>query len=310
MKQTTRTAFALNLMEQLHCPVDSIAFSKLLENAYFLTGPYAEELDQMESAYMAQTIPAGDALKRLSEIAGETGVPNRAFFQLFYMNCAYDLHEMYRERGISEEIFLRSMDDMRCKLLECREVFGIWGNDTWDWPDGFFKLDRFALGRLQFEPRRFDRPDYHWNGITIRTEDPVLNMHIPSAGPFPRELRYDSYRRAYAFYPNIRCEGKYLPIKCSSWLLFPSHDEFLSKTSNIVDFLHDFDVFDAGTDDKPTASWRIFGRYHKEPFDKLPRNTALRRAYADWLASGHDSGWGRGLILFDGEKIVNNARGE
>ena len=64
MKQTTRTAFALNLMEQLHCPVDSIAFSKLLENAYFLTGPYAEELDQMESAYMAQTIPAGEAPER------------------------------------------------------------------------------------------------------------------------------------------------------------------------------------------------------------------------------------------------------
>lgn len=309
MKNKERVAFALNWMEQRRWPVDCIAYFKLLEQSYFLSGPYAEELDQLESAFMSGEMTGNDALTRVKAIAAEVQVPDRSFAQLFYMNCAADLDALYRERGINHDVYVRSMDDMLYKLLECREVFGIWGNDTGTWPDGFFRLDRFALGRLQFERRTLGKVDYHWNDITVHADDPVLNMHIPSAGPFPRELRYDSYRRAYQFFPDIRC-GKYLPIRCDSWLLFPAHDEFLNQNSNIVDFLHDFDLYESHESSNPSASWRIFGRYHKLPFDQLPRDTALRRAYAEWLCSGRGNGGGKGLILFDGEKIVNNARGE
>ena len=85
---------------------------------------------------------------------------------------------------------------------------------------------------------------------------------------------------------------------------------FLPQTSNILDFMRDFDIIEPRYSEQPYASWRIFGRYFEEPFDRLPRDTSLRKAYADWLAAGHNTGSGRGLILFDGEKIVNNARGE
>lgn len=308
MKHTERVGRALRLMEQLHFPTDSIGYLSLLERSYFLTGDYAEELDRLETSFMTRQLTGDQAILRLKEIAAAIGVPDRSLSELFYLNCAYDLEEVYHERNIDPDIFLRSMDDLRCKMLECREMHGVWGNDTGSWPDGFFRLERFGLGRLQFEIIPFEEPDYHWNGLTIRTRDPVLNVHIPSGGSFPRASRYDAYRRAYQFYSDFHwVGGRYLPINCISWLLYKKHEEFLPPTSNILDFIHDFDIF-ASYDERPVPPWRIFGKHCTNPPEHLPRDTSLRRAYADWLLTGHTCGYGRGMILFDGEKIVNNAR--
>lgn len=310
MKNRERVARAMKLMEQLHYPADSIGYFRLLEHTYFLDGIYADELDRLESAFMSRQINGEQAIHRLREIAADLDVPDRSVSELFYLNCAYDLEALYQERGIDHEIFLQSMDDMRCKMMECREMCGIWGNDTGSWPDGFFRLERFGLGRLQFEICPFEEPDYHWKDLTVRSEDLVLNVHIPSSGPFPRALRYDAYRRAYQFYSDFHwVGGRYLPINCMSWLLYEKHEEFLPESSNILDFMRDFDIF-ASYDERPKPSWRIFGKHCREPVQNLPRDTSLRRAYVDWLSTGHTCGYGRGMILFDGEKIVNNARGE
>ena len=271
----------------------SLAHIAMLETIGLLT---AEELEKLTAG--------------LKEIAAATGVPYQSFHQLLYLNCAGDLYALYRQRGLDDEIFYTTMYDLRCKLIECREVYGLWGNATDGWSDGFFKLDRFALGRLQYERRTCPHEDYVCGDVVLRQGEPVLNTHIPSAGPFPRALRYDSYRRAYEFYPEIRCGGKYLPIICDSWLLFPEHERFLPKSSNILDFMRDFDIIQSSYSEQPHAWWRIFGRYFNVPFDRLPRDTSLRRAYADWLVAGNNTGSGAGLLLFDGEKIVNNARGE
>ena len=309
-ERKTKIDFALDLMERLDFPADCIGYFRLLETSYFLTGPYAGELCSLQEAYMADSLPVDGALNRLKEIAAEIDVPYRSLYQLFYLNCACDLYALYRQRGISAVIFYTSITDLRCKLFYCRVVGGVGGNDTDGWSDGFFKLDRFALGRLQYEQRTFPHEDYVCGDAVLRQGDPVLNTHIPSAGPFPRALRYESYRRAYEFYPQIRCGGKYLPIICNSWLLFPDHEKFLPQTSNILDFMRDFDIIKSRYAEQPQASWRIFGRHFEDSFDTLPRDTSLRRAYADWLIAGNNTGSGHGLILFDGEKIVNNARGE
>ena len=51
-------------------------------------------------------------------------------------------------------------------------------------------------------------------------------------------------------------------------------------------------------------AWRIFGYESDLPFDQLPRDTTLRKAYADWLSAGNKGGSGFGLIAFDGDKIL------
>ncbi len=310
MDMTKRVEFAVELMKKLNFPSDAIGFFKLIESGYWLSGPYAEELQKMQADYMTGAIEKQPALERLVAIGAEAQIPHRSLHEVFYLNAAAELYEKYQERGIDEQIFYDSMSDLKWKLMECRELRGVWGNDTFGWSHGFFIMDRYALGRLQFEEREHNNDDYTFNGVTLKKGDPVLNMHIPSAGPFPRELRYASYRKAYDFYPNIRVGGKYLPIRCSSWLLNPDHDTYLDPNSNIVDFLHDFDVFESGWDELPGDLWRVLGHYITKPVDELPTDTSLRRNYVRLMKEVGKAGWGRGLILFDGEKIVNNKRGE
>ena len=73
---------------------------------------------------------------------------------------------------------------------------------------------------------------------------------------------------------------------------------------NIRKFLRDFELVYSVETDNFDDIWRVFGRYSKLPYNELPRDTALRKAYAEWLCSGHKSGVGLGLFAFDGEKII------
>ena len=91
---------------------------------------------------------------------------------------------------------------------------------------------------------------------------------------------------------------------CGSWLLYPRHREFLPEKSNILRFLDDFEIVSWAEKENFGDAWRVFGRYSELPVEQLPRDTSLRRAYADWLAAGNKTGDGYGLFLFDGEKIV------
>ena len=50
--------------------------------------------------------------------------------------------------------------------------------------------------------------------------------------------------------------------------------------------------------------WRIFGKDAGLPAEQLPRDTGLRRAYADWIQKGGNVGGGYGILFFDGEKII------
>ena len=54
----------------------------------------------------------------------------------------------------------------------------------------------------------------------------------------------------------------------------------------------------------------MFGHHITKPIDELPTDTSVRRNYVRLMKEVGKAGWGRGLILFDGEKIVNNKRGE
>ena len=78
-------------------------------------------------------------------------------------------------------------------------------------------------------------------------------------------------------------------------------------SSNIVSFMHDFDIiYSEETSDFDNA-WRIYGADGNKPADQLPRNTSIQRAYADWLQNGNKAGWGYGVFLFDGRRFVRRS---
>ena len=46
-------------------------------------------------------------------------------------------------------------------------------------------------------------------------------------------------------------------------------------------------------------------RQDKLPYNELPEDTSLKRAYKNWLIEKNETGGGVGVIVFDGEKIIN-----
>ena len=226
----------------------------------------------------------------------------------FLLNAAAaePLLALYREKGVDEEIYWNSMRDLKWKFHECMDRYNIPVSFVAHWFPRFFHMTRFALGRLQFEHTTFNADSYCACGVELKRGDDVINIHIPSAGPLTLESRMDAYRRAYRFF-KADFEGDIMPIVCHSWLLYPAHREFLPAHSNILSFMDDFDII-FQREEAPGAfgnNWRVFGAAADTPMENWPEDTSLRRAYLGWLRAGKPAGNGYGVILFDGENIVN-----
>ncbi len=246
------------------------------------------------------------ALERLTALAQTMGVNPYTMHMTFLVSCAEVTLLRYRERGIDEGIFWDTMDDFRCKLLECKECENVWGTFVASWNGGFFELNRFALGRFQFEYSEFNRdPVTLKDGTTLNKGDRVIGFHIPSSGvPLTDENRFASYKKAYEFFKD-EFNGGPVVFMCGSWLLYEGHREFLPKNLNILRFMDDFEIIESRDKENFDDAWRVFGRYADEKPENLPTDTSLRRAYAERLKAGKPTGYGVGLIVFDGEKILN-----
>lgn len=298
-----RTECLKHFTEQFAYPAE--ARDSLLRDYAAVCGDEAENarLEACIAAYEADgPFDYDAALETTKSIAGAVGVSPYAVDLLLFIFLSAHLRERYRQRGVADEIWRDSMLDLRYKLVECHDVYGVWGSFVASWFAGFFTLGRFALGRLQFEQIALGY-DFAQNGVSLRKGDRVLNVHIPSSGPLLPELCLDAYRRAYAFYPEL-CRGGILPIACSSWMLYPAHFSFLPPESRIRTFLSDFHIVSSSVLEDFSYGWRIFGAdADKAPCD-LPERTSLQRAYKRFLCGGGRPGCGEGLLLFDGEACV------
>lgn len=242
----------------------------------------------------------------LDAIALRFGENRYTVYFLFLLANTRWLRERYAAAGISDEIYYCSMDDLRCKLNECIECKGVPGTFVVTWFGRFFRVTRFGLGRFQYETIKFDYRDGFTSSSGYRVENgaTVLNMHIPSSGiSLTDGVRFDSYRRAREFYRGIFGDGPAV-FHCSSWLLYEKQREFLPAGSNILKFLGDFELIGGGDSDTFGNAWRVFGRWADLPPEMWPKDTSLRAAYADRILSGGKTGSGRGVLLFDGEKIL------
>ncbi|MBQ8551783.1 MAG: hypothetical protein IJ428_03105 [Clostridia bacterium] len=116
----------------------------------------------------------------------------------------------------------------------------------------------------------------------------------------------DSYQRAHAFF---KPEGGILPIICETWLLYGANRNIFANGTNLYDFMDDFDIFRSEDNDTPFPdAWRVFYKAYDGDTSVLPRETSLQREYIKWLDAGNKVGCGIGVILFDGERIINNKR--
>ena len=180
-------------------------------------------------------------LNELKDVSPSCGVHTYTLHMLFFIILSRKTRKIYEERGIAPEIFRASMMDLHWKLLECKKMFGIWGTSVADWQIWWFEVKRFALGRFQYELVPFE-DTYEKNGISLHPGDLVINVHIPSCGPLRREEYMQSYAMAADFFRDS-FEDRPVVFFCESWMLFPEHRLFLPKTSNILGFMQDYDIY-------------------------------------------------------------------
>ena len=152
----------------------------------------ADLLERTEKVYLVKE----DSSELRGRMAEALGVNIYTVDMLLLIYCAVGLREVYAERGYSEQLFLGVLTDLRCKLIECKNVHGIWGTFVFSWFYRFYNCTRFMLGRLQYETTEY-KHDYK---DVIREGDTVYNCHIPSAGPLTPESVEESLRLAYEFY--------------------------------------------------------------------------------------------------------------
>ena len=289
------SAYPAEAAQQLSLAIEKIDADRTLRGVF----------DEAVRDYMGpRALPMRRALEEVEKASGKPGVsPYTADF-IFVMKCCETLKDRYAEAGIADSVFYAAADDLRCKLLECMECKGVPGTFVADWYDGFLKMRRFAYGRFQYEVAKSGFSFTCSCGKVIREGDPLINFHIPSSGvPLTDEVRLASYREARPHYLSLFDDGRVV-FRCNSWLLYPDNRQFLPKESNILRFMDDFEIVSWTEKDVFDDAWRIFGRYAGLPPEQLPRDTSLRRAFADRLASGGKTGCGCGIIVFDGKKIV------
>lgn len=162
--------------------------------------------------------------KTLAETEGreETFGVNRYLLDALMLFCCWEEVKIrYEKQGLPMDVFDKSLEDMKWKMLECYEIHGVYGNFVGHWYDGFFNLTRFGLGRLQFELRPFEgQEDCEVDGVQIHPGDTVINMHIPSAGPMKPELLDDAFAQAEVFFKE-HFPKDYTVFGVESWLIDP-----------------------------------------------------------------------------------------
>ena len=231
------------------------------------------------------------------------GIHEHTMDMLLFLCLCEPLRVRYISKGIGEDIWLNSMMDLKYKLEECRLVHGTVGTFVARWYSGFFDMTRFALGRLQFEIV-YTKNDYTVGGVNVPKGSPAINIHIPRTGT---RLDHDevlkSHLAAADWFRDIFTDDEVL-FTCNSWLLDPWNTTVLDPDSNLAAFIGDFEIVESYLCDHYPDLWRLFDCNYNGNADDLPRDSSLRRAYADRVARGEKTGAGRGFFRMKNGEIL------
>lgn len=281
----------METMKNIFC---EIGFSKdaceLLSNAYLKVlqdKEAAEIFEACRKAYEQNTeFDSAAAFRRIEGLSGQLGIDKYTLDLLYLCTLAPHMKELYKEKHLSGEVFSDSLKDLKWKAAECQKVYGVLGIFVGFWTVDFFKLKRFAFGRLQFNLGYFQK-DHTVGGQKVQKGDVFVDVHIPSAGPLKHEECQLSYKRAANFYKKY-FQGKPVIFGCDSWLLSPNNYEILPEGSNILKFMSDYELLEPAKDPVNTDLWRIFNvEQLPQNLDELPQDTSLQRAFLKWLKNGN-----------------------
>lgn len=293
--------FAQELMEKTGFPVD--ARQELLTQGQKLLQPsLAEDFGKLMEDYRKSDYDGWAVKAEVEELAGKAGMHPYTLWLLLLIECSGKAKPLYMAKGISEKVYWDTFTDLKYKLWECWDNYGVWGNFVAFWYGIFFRADIVKLGRLEYENRIYymDTP-YTFGDVSVGKGDSVISVHIPSSGePFDRASVLESLRLAYTHFGRDK-----LVCICHSWLLYPGYESVYPEGGNVRDFRALFDVVCSADSEEFGDGWRVFASAWGSEPAQLPEKTAMQRAFKKHILAGGKHGDAFGVLIFDGKEIVN-----
>ncbi len=254
------------------------------------------DFSEIVSRYGKSDFDFYKALEDIKSFAERSDICEYTAYMLLFVCMLPELHNKYKQKGISDKIFYDTICDLKYKLEECRLVYGKNGTFVPEWYAGIFDLKIIALGRLQFETKYIDF-ECDAFGRHIAKGKKVLGIHIPRTGTrLEHESVLDSYRRAKEFF--MHEYGEEIIFMCDSWLLYPWNRTVLNGDSNLSKFYDDFEIVKSNDHKNYSEVWRLFDCLYDGDVKKLPDDTSLRRAYIQRISSNKPIGSGTGIMVF------------
>lgn len=246
---------------------------------------------------------SGEVWRQLDALAEEAGIHRFTVHQLFLIFCAERTRENYRQAGYAQDLYWDSMKDLKYKMEETHQLYGIWGVYCGPWLASFLLMKCFCLGRLQFEilPSEFQ---YTLAGCTLSPHQSVVNIHIPSFGRLDYETVLDAYSRAAKFFGHLFPDNG-VWFHCETWMLYPEVNALLPE-GNMKRFSEDFAIVHACIDPNQDDRYRVFMCPDTVPVAAYPEKNTLQRALKAWLLQGNTMGVGFGLFLWKDGEIISH----
>ena len=187
------------------------------------------------------------------------------------LKASADVYEVYKGKGISDEIYFATM---KCYTRFIDETYRMTGKlyfDRYWWTTRQAGCHLFRIGELEYEMKHIDG-------------DIVIGIHIPSDVDFSPSAIDVSLARARQFFATNYPELSNAEYRCHSWLLDSQLKGMLNESSNILNYQNRFEIFDEGEVGTDFIEWL----YNTKTTDYaiLPEDTSLQRNMKKHLLSG------------------------
>ena len=254
---------------------------------------FAKIIKDYQSDYRVSAVYMTEQSQKISRLSG---VDEKQCNLTIYMGLADGLKKHYINKGYPLENFNDTIRELKCKLFECHDYFGVWGMRACAVSNTHFVMTRFGMGVFQFELIKLEK-DFNVNGIELKKGDLAINIHIPRLGePITYEARHSAYQTAKEFFKPYFVGKDKIPFYCHTWILFERHREMLKPTSNILSFINDFELLVPYEYPNYNETWRIFNK----PFttlEEMPKENSIQRAYAELISKGEKTGGSEGIFM-------------
>lgn len=223
-----------------------------------------------------------------------------------------EVKDRYEKKGISDEIFFDTMNDIKIWINDCRDNLHSTGLNELNWIMHHMNMNIFKIGRLQYQKMFYYMPNaYKKNGVEIKFGDKIWNVHICRGEKLSIDACEKSFYMAQEFIKEYFPEYPDNKFMCHSWLLYPANKEFMPESSNILKFPELWDVVSHREDPASAYRWLFSVRYKNKEMlknkkktgsygctEKLPQKTVMQQKGVEYILNGGTLGDGFGVKVF------------